>query len=258
MNRKKGFTLIELLVVISIILILIGILLPSLGAARRTARQMQGSTQVRGIQQGMVVFAQGNNSRYPGLDSNGGIVPAAQVPWCNLTGQTVEGRFALMLNNDLFPPQYMFSPSETDGDKQDPFDNSQAINTNTFNRDDYSFALLDISVAGTGAGSQRVTEWSDTTNAQAIAVSDRLVEGASTAGTRTTYDSVHATDGWQGSVGWNDNHVTFVSIPTAGNTNITTQYGSDAPVVNIDDLFDAAPASAGARMIGQGTSTVTN
>ena len=46
--RNRGFTLIELLVVVAILAILIGILVPSLGRVRETAKRTTCATQLRG------------------------------------------------------------------------------------------------------------------------------------------------------------------------------------------------------------------
>ncbi|MCC6679734.1 MAG: DUF4190 domain-containing protein [Phycisphaeraceae bacterium] len=45
-----------------IVPLMIGIMLPALGAARTTARQMQANTQARGIQQSMLMWAQGQQA----------------------------------------------------------------------------------------------------------------------------------------------------------------------------------------------------
>ncbi|QDU71582.1 type II secretion system protein [Mucisphaera calidilacus] len=63
-NGRRGFTLIELLVVISIIALLIGILLPALGAARDAARFGQASANLRSIAQGHYIYATSNDMRF--------------------------------------------------------------------------------------------------------------------------------------------------------------------------------------------------
>jgi len=65
MKRNRGFTLIELLVVIAIIALLVGILLPALGKARQSARQLKDGTQIRNFVQAMITFANANGERYP-------------------------------------------------------------------------------------------------------------------------------------------------------------------------------------------------
>lgn len=55
---RRGFTLIELLVVIAIIAMLLGMLMPALGAARRTARHVKCLANLRGIGTGLTVYTQ--------------------------------------------------------------------------------------------------------------------------------------------------------------------------------------------------------
>ncbi|MEZ6190639.1 MAG: type II secretion system protein [Phycisphaerales bacterium] len=56
-TRKNGFTLIELLVVISIIALLVGILLPALGAARKSAQNIKCLSNLRQVGIGTMGYA---------------------------------------------------------------------------------------------------------------------------------------------------------------------------------------------------------
>ena len=56
--RRRAFTLIELLVVIAIIAVLIGILLPTLGSARTSGRDLVCVTNLRSVAQVMTMYAQ--------------------------------------------------------------------------------------------------------------------------------------------------------------------------------------------------------
>ncbi len=63
--KHKGFTLIELLVVISIIALLVGILLPALGAARRAAQDIRCKSQLRQFGIAFMAYATDNREFLP-------------------------------------------------------------------------------------------------------------------------------------------------------------------------------------------------
>ena len=64
-RSRHAFTLIELLVVISIIALLVGILLPALGAARRTAQTVKCASNMRQLGIGFMGYATDNEGKFP-------------------------------------------------------------------------------------------------------------------------------------------------------------------------------------------------
>ena len=56
-RASRGFTLIELLVVVAIIAVLISILLPALGLAKKQAKQLLCNTNLRSMGQAMMLYA---------------------------------------------------------------------------------------------------------------------------------------------------------------------------------------------------------
>lgn len=75
----SAFTLIELLVVVAVIGLLIGILLPALGQARKAAQRVGGASIQRQLYIGMATHASTNNSEIPGKNTTSRALTAERI-----------------------------------------------------------------------------------------------------------------------------------------------------------------------------------
>lgn len=69
-RNAHGFTLIELLMVIAIITLLVGILLPALAQARRTANRTLCLNRARQIAEGLHLLADAHDGELPGIEED--------------------------------------------------------------------------------------------------------------------------------------------------------------------------------------------
>src|SRR3954447_5090160 len=100
--RQLAFTLVELLVVIGIIALLIAILLPALGSARRSANTIKCASNLRAIGQLVTEYTARYNGTYPAAFIYAGhkIENGVQTP-DKQTGGVIHWSYTLFSKNPL-------------------------------------------------------------------------------------------------------------------------------------------------------------
>ncbi|MFI5380728.1 MAG: prepilin-type N-terminal cleavage/methylation domain-containing protein [Tepidisphaerales bacterium] len=86
--RGRGFTLVELLVVIAIIALLIAILLPALGRAKKQASAVACASDVRQVYQALIQYASDNKDHLP------------PIPWIGVRPTAQYAAFAFTFDRD--------------------------------------------------------------------------------------------------------------------------------------------------------------
>ncbi|MFW6060059.1 MAG: hypothetical protein ACODAQ_07740, partial [Phycisphaeraceae bacterium] len=205
----------------------------------------------RGVHQNMVVYAQSNktgntNGQFPGLNPNASIMTNTDAnnqlssldPFTTIDGRRPAVRFGLMLDENLYSGDYIISPLESNPEGFGSPREAYTPGMGEFTTRHHSYAMLaltDENSGQTGSEQARMSEWSETLNADAAVVSAR-----NTGGNATTQVSSLATQKdsgqFRGGVAWNDNHV-----GTENTMHVDTKYASNDPVDN-DNLFSTSTA----------------
>lgn len=249
---RRGLSAIEVLVVVGVVVLLTIVTLPLVSGFQTGsggARPLKDSTQIRGITQAAAIWAQNNNERYPtpsDVDLQGAtIARPADLVGPDRRLDTTGNTFSLMIWNGFFPTELTVSPAEAGNvEVYEGFQHASPSAAVT-----PADAFWDPAFRGTpldewGGGTpgkvgdpshnsyaqvpwfdDRSFMWSNTFDSTQACLGNRgpaytlknslweAVQG-NNFGSRSTTMLIHgAKNDWAGNIGFNDQHVEFVTRP---------------------------------------------
>jgi len=269
-TRSHGFTMVELLVCLVVVAVIAAFLFPLFGSRpKRGHRGMKDSYQVRGVHQGMVMFAQNNNDRYPMpslLDPEGFTI--AGDPAANPAAKdTTSNIMSVLIYNGFFGPELCVSPAEANGSIKQmntyAYSNpttaanpAKALWDPAFNADFTGGKTGHFSYAHQAPTGERLKDWTNSFSATTVAVGNRgPTVSATTYGkdplkSLPTFDTTSLTlqihgarNTWEGNIAYNDNHVNFETRMDPDSMLYTDATGKQWA----DNLFFDEPTDATAR-----------
>lgn len=247
--KRRGFTVIELVFVLAGVVILVvvgfvglGIMMPAMGTAKATARQLVDATQIRGIGQAFTIWAGNNDDMYP-LPSKIDLKDAT-VADVGRAKDTTGNIMSMLVNDGSIIADMLVSPAESNSkisaytmyEVEQPtgaVDPNNALWDPKLTGDFTRTAGGHISYAHLIPVGERLKMWSPTYKASEAVLGNRGPQVASTtrngANTTTAFANptsntllIHAsgTGGWSGNIAYNDNHVDFHSDLYTHNANV--------------------------------------
>ncbi len=243
--------------------------LEALKSARQAARQVKDATYIRGIHQGLVLFAQGNQDKYPipsYLDNTDKTIKTDIAA----SKDTTANIYSVLVYSGYFSPELLVSPAdqndkiEIDKDYQlvDPkaaADPKQALWDPAFSADFTNGNTGNTSYAHQIPASERRARWSSTLSATEAILGtrgpkiDSIDEVLNDAGELTlkadadsssqTYDMFGDGKTWKGNIAFNDNHVEFLDtvFPKQCEYQLNKPMGEPGPTKSQDALFYDEP-----------------
>lgn len=262
-HGRAGATMADAVVTVVVVglclLVVAGVMLPAIGRTRcGGSRFIKDGTQVRGIHQGLVLFAQNNRDRFPVPSeydaANATIDPGDAGAESKDTTANV---ISVLIYNGFFSTELCVSPAEQNPNivqfttyaqsmPEKAAKPEQALWDPAFSADFTEGKTGNFSYAQSYFMGTRRAMWSDTFEATQAAIGNRgpLVKGLDSSRepildnpTSTTLLIHGGRKTWEGNIAYNDNHVNFETKMSPDSTPYARKEGGSVP----DCLFFDEP-----------------